>query len=126
MHSQVPIPFQELEEQGRLVEDPAALGMRERAAKQLDGLIALQKVVLVGCFFVSVPGRNHHPLDAQIHQDVEHFPHPPRMSRVEHRGIRRDAEAGGHRDANCPYSDVENSLAADGDVVLFTRPIDVH
>src|SRR5256885_14084128 len=78
---------EELEEEGRLVELPAALRIRQDAREQLVGPLPTEEMLLVGRLRVTVPRRDHHALDAEVHHRVEELARTERVVAVEKRRV---------------------------------------
>src|SRR2546425_2240963 len=63
----VHLAHEEVQKERRLVEPPAALGLVQDAREQFPRPLPLEEVLLIGRFLVTIPRRNHHPFDAQLH-----------------------------------------------------------
>ena len=127
MQSYSTLPFEEVEEQRRVVEPPAlAAPVGERLAEELAGLLDAEEVLLVGGLLVGVGGRDHHLVDLElVVEEVEHVADVlGRVVREEGR-VRRDAEAArlGHLDRVDGL--VEDALAFDRLVVALAQAVDV-
>src|SRR5213593_2271276 len=117
---------EELEEEGRLVELPAALRIRQDAREQLVGPLPTEEMLLVGRLRVTVPRRDHHALDAKVHHRVEELARAERVGALEQRRVGRDSEAPPERLPDCFHRVVVDALAADRLVVLRAEPVHVN
>src|SRR5262249_56941176 len=64
---EVLLAHEELQEERRLVETPAALRVREDPREEIVRALRAQEVLLVGRLRIAVARRDHHALDAEIH-----------------------------------------------------------
>src|SRR5262249_35306948 len=94
---EVLLAHEELQEQRRLVEPPAALGIREDLREELVRALAHEDEILIRGLGVAVAGRDHHALDAQVHHLVEELSHPERAYPVEESRVGGDPEAAAER-----------------------------
>src|SRR5206468_752824 len=102
---EVALAHEELEEEWRLVELPATLRMGQDPREQLVGALPTEEVLLVGRLRVTVPGRDHHALDAEVHHRIEELARAERVGAIEEGGVGRDPEAPPERDTDgAPHS----------------------
>src|SRR5499426_1425954 len=94
---EVLLAHEELQEQRRLVEPPAALGIREDLREKLVRSLGPQEMLLVWRLGVAVAGRDHHALDAEVHHLVEELAHPERAGPVEQGRVGGDPETAPER-----------------------------
>src|SRR2546430_2354399 len=120
---EVALAHEELEEQRRLVELPAALRPRQDLGEELVGAPAAEEVLLVGRLRVAVTGRDHHALDAEIHHRVEELAHTEWVGAVKERRVGRDPEASPERLADRGHRLVVDALTTDRLVVLVAKPV---
>src|SRR5213592_3002924 len=120
---EVALAHEELEEQRRLVELPAALRARQDPREQLVSALPAEEVLLVGSLRVAVARRDHHALDAEVHHGVEELARPERVGAVEERRVRRDPEAPPERRPDSLHRLVVDAVAADRLIVLFAEPV---
>src|SRR5947209_427016 len=119
----VALAHEELEEQRRLVELPAALRARQDPREQLVSALPAEEVLLVGSLRVAVARRDHHALDAEVHHGVEELARPERVGAVEERRVRRDPEAPPERRPDRFHRLVVDAVAADRLIVLLAEPV---
>src|SRR5437870_8730749 len=119
----VALAHEELEEQRRLVELPAALRARQDPREQLVSALPAEEVLLVGSLRVTVARRDHHALDAEVHHGVEELARPERVGAVEESRVRRDPEAPPERRPDRLHRLVVDDVAADRLIVLFAEPV---
>src|SRR5271166_5455379 len=116
---------EELHVHGRGVELPALLAVGEDAAEEAAGTGAAEEVPLVGGLLVGVSRRDHHALDANLHQLVKESADRVRVCSIEESGVGGDAEASGYRSLDALERDVVSAFAADGEVVVLALAVEV-
>src|SRR5207245_9646709 len=97
----------------------------EHSPERPIGPLAAEEVLLIRCLLVRVAGRDHHPLDAQLHHVVEEGAHPLRIASLEDSGVGRHAEAARKRGTDGLYCRVITAFAAHRELWLGARAITV-
>src|ERR1700733_8501468 len=90
---QIFLAHQELHKDGRSIEAPCLLAIREDRPKQLLRPRTPKKVLLVGSLVIGVSRRNHHALHTGHHQLIEVCAYAIRISTIKQCGVRSNAEA---------------------------------
>src|SRR5882757_2538648 len=107
------------------IEAPALLTIRKNRAEHPARLRLAKEVVLVWRLIVGVPRRDHHALNASLHQLIEVRTHRVRIGTIEQRRIRRHTEALLHRLVDTFHRHVVSTFAADTEVMMLTLSIHV-
>ena len=121
----VHLAHEEVQKERRLVEPPVFLGRVQDAREHLPRPLSLEKVLLIGRLLVTVPRRDHHAFDAQLHHRVEELPHTLGIGIIEQSRIGRDPEPAAEGRLDCPDSHVIDAVPADRQVMLLPEPVHV-
>ena len=108
-----------------MIEVPVLRRVVEDVAEQFFGLVAGEEVLLVGRLLVGVAGRDHQPVDANLHQLVEHHPDAVGLGAEEKGAVRGHAETARFGRLDGADRHVPDAVAADRVVVILFKPVDV-
>src|SRR5882724_7111378 len=107
------------------VEAPALFTIRKNRAEHPARLRLAKEVVLIWSLVVGIPRRDHHALNASLHQLIEVCTHRVRIGAIEQRRIRRHTEALLHRLVDTFHRHIVSTLTADTEVMVLTLSIHV-
>src|SRR5437867_366577 len=82
-------------------------------------------MILIRGLLVTVPGRNHHAFDSQLHDKVEELTHFGRIDPFEKGRVRSDTETAFDRFFDRLDGNVKGPLAANDSVVMLPQPVEM-
>ena len=119
------VAHQEFEEQGRHIELPRLLAIREDRAEHAADAGAAEEAVLVRRFLVAVAGRKHDAFDAHRHNVVKESANVVGIGAIEECGVGGDTESALDGFLDAFDGDVVSTFAADREVVMFAIAVEM-
>src|SRR5262245_54930926 len=125
----IDLAHQEFQEEDRLVELPPLAARRAQRAEnlfeKLFGLLAFEKVILIGRPGVAVTGRDCHPVNTEVHHLIEHLMEFPRVFTVEDRRVGVSAESARLGGLDRADRFVESAFSVNALVMGFAQAVEM-
>ena len=122
----VALTHEELKKERAHVELPALLAIGKNHLKELIGLAATKKTILIGGLVVGVSRADHHAFNTKFHHLVKEPAHRSRIGGLKERGVGGDAETHLHCQADSFKRLLECSFATHRKVMVLFLAVHVN